>query len=59
MESISFDVQVDPDQFLKMNDENRKLLIDSLSEQEKFSNLRMFKTLPGNKVGWSDETIKT
>ena len=49
-----FEFSVDPDQFIKMNDDNRKLLIESLSEKEKFENLGMFKTLPDGKVKWAE-----
>ena len=48
-----FEFSVDSEQFLKMNNEDRELLIESLSEKEKFENLGMFKTLPDGKVKWA------
>lgn len=55
MERLQFEFTIDETQFLNMSAEDRKLTVDSLSEEEKWGNLKRFKTLPNNKVGWVDE----
>jgi hypothetical protein len=52
---ITFDFEVNSAQFLSMSNKDRELLLSSLSEEEKFKSLGMFKTLPNGKVGWNQK----
>lgn len=54
MERLEFDFAIDETRFLNMSAADRKLTVDSLSEEEKWNNIRRFKTLPNGKVGWID-----
>ena len=58
MRKLEFNIQIDSNKFLIMNNNDRELLINSLSEKEKYDNLRMFRTLPVNKIEWVDHNDK-
>ena len=53
--NLHFEFSVDPDKFLEMDDKDRELMLDSMSEEEKIEKLRMFKTLKNGKVGWNHD----
>lgn len=50
---MDFDFQINPADFINMSEQDRQLTLSSLSEKEKFANLKFFKTLPNGKVGWN------
>lgn len=53
MQQFDYSVIVDKSKFLNMSNDDRELLINSLSEKEKFENINNFMTLPNGKTGWN------
>jgi hypothetical protein len=52
MERLEFEVQVDPEYFASLSKEEQDLFVESLSQKERWTLFRMFKTNSDGKVEW-------